>query len=218
MSTKIPLFLFLLLSSVFVANALPVCEESILDETDIPCYVLLPLNNSATICTTVTASYYLNTTFLYSQSMNDYTSFLCNSTFNQSAIGDYTIYFSTGDSGKINVLEATEMMFFNLTVYALLVIGSIIFILLAHKTGQEDDLTATPIVFGVLGATLSFIAMGMIFFGFQAIHGVTLFIDVNYYLGIFSLAIGLYALLCTFNYYKEVRQRVTDKRVQMYGY
>lgn len=194
------------------------CEESLLVGSDIPCYVLLPINTSMQSCDTITASYYYNTTFLYSQSMDQYTTFLCNSTFNQTVLGDYNIDFSNGDSGKITVREDAEMMFFNLTLYAFLMIGSIIFIILAHKSGAEDEYNAASIVYGVVGATLSFISMGMIFTGFEVIHGVVLLLDVNYYLGILSMAIGLYSILCTYNYYKDSKETYKIKMSESRGY
>lgn len=84
------------------------------------------MNTSESACASISVDYYNVSDLLYGQAMNQYNSFACNSTFNQTRLGTYTFDFSTGDSGSIIVEVGYQMMilwFFALAI----VVGLVIF-------------------------------------------------------------------------------------------
>lgn len=102
------------------AIALDNCK-GIMFESEIPCLLLLPVNTSETACNTLTVSVYNNgSTLLYTQTMAQYNSFKCNSTFNQTSFGTYTFQYGTDDTGTI-IVEEDEAQQYYLYVVALII-------------------------------------------------------------------------------------------------
>ncbi len=92
-----------------------------MDENDIPCLLLLTVNQSVTPCNTLTTLVFDNgSTLAYRQAMHQYNSFKCNNTFNQTAFGTYTILYETGDTGTI-VIEEDEFQQYYLYLAVILV-------------------------------------------------------------------------------------------------
>ena len=205
--------LFFLLIIPF-AYSLEECKDNTITENDIPCLIFLPVNN--TECSTFDVSIFKDNISSYNTTLTEYTNFLCQFEFNKTAFGTYSFQYSNGDSGSIIVEEPVELYFFNLAVYVVMFAASIIFIMLAHNHGESD---LTSIVLGTLGFTFAFITSAMIYSGFQVLRGITLFFDVNYYLGILSLIIGVYGLFCTINTFIEFKKESrTDEQRYYDGY
>jgi len=121
---KTIIFLFFLMIPTVIA--LENCKGT-MNTNDIPCLLLLTVNQTTTPCNTLTTLVYDNgSTLAYRQTMHQYNSFKCNNTFNQSAFGTYTIQYGTGDTGTVT-LEADEnqelyLYLFAFFVYFILVI------------------------------------------------------------------------------------------------
>jgi len=205
-----PIFLILMSFAYSIGE----CKGGVITEDDSPCYIFLPFNATPIHSASYSVSVYQNTTLVYSTTLFNYSTFICGATFNQSEINSYVFQFSNGDSGSINVVEATGMVFFNLLVYLILFSASIIFTVMAHK---YSDNAGAPVVFGALGFTIAFIATGMIYSGFSVIKGVTFIFDVNYYFGILAAIIGLYSLLCTINTLLEHKKANMSEEDKYYG-
>ncbi len=109
MLKKIIIILFLLIPLV---EALDDCKGTMF-ENEIPCLLLLPVNQSVTACNTLSVSVFNNaSTLLYTQVMAQYNSFKCNATFNQTDFDTYTFQYGTGDTGTIVVEEDENQQFF----------------------------------------------------------------------------------------------------------
>jgi len=88
-----------------LAYSLDNCKGTMFQQ-DIPCLLLLPVNQSTTACNTLTVSVYSNgSTLLYTQTMAIYNPFKCNATFNQTDFGTYTGQYGTEDSFTIIIEE-----------------------------------------------------------------------------------------------------------------
>jgi len=110
-----------------LAQAIDECSGN-MHYDEVPCLLLLPVNTSTTACNTVSASIYNESTLLYTQTMHDYTSFLCNATFINTGYGTYSVTYSTGDSASLVVEEdENNIYYFYVTVFfiffALLALG-----------------------------------------------------------------------------------------------
>ncbi len=120
----IPLLgIFLVLA--ITTNALNECKGTIKSDES-PCIVVVPVNTSATACTSLTAQFYVNgSQNLYNQTMHEFSPFACNATFNQSSPATYPIFFTNGDSASIIVEENVDNLFY-LYLVGLLVMFSLI--------------------------------------------------------------------------------------------
>ncbi len=95
-------------------------------QQDIPCLLLLPVNQTTTACNTLITSVYNNgSTLLYTQTMGIYSPFKCNNTFNQTTFGTYTFQYGTGDTGSI-VVEEDRFQQYYLYVAAFIILLSLI--------------------------------------------------------------------------------------------
>ncbi len=95
-------------------------------QQDIPCLLLLPVNQTTTACNTLITSVYNNgSTLLYTQTMGIYSPFKCNNTFNQTTFGTYTFQYGTGDTGSI-VIEEDRFQQYYLYVAAFIILLSLI--------------------------------------------------------------------------------------------
>ena len=103
--------IILALITIPIAIALDNCKGTMFQQ-DIPCLLLLPVNQSTTPCSTLDVSVYSNATLLYTQEMAIYNPFKCNATFNQTSFGTYTFQYGTGDTGTIVVEEDDNQQFF----------------------------------------------------------------------------------------------------------
>jgi len=112
------------LLSLSIVSALEECEAVITDEK-VPCAILLPVNVSITSCDTINVTFYSNNTFLASEFMLEVNDFTCSGNFTQTAIGTYTFFYSTGDSGSIKVTEGiiVQLLLFFSTAIAFLMLG-----------------------------------------------------------------------------------------------
>jgi hypothetical protein len=172
--------------------------------SEIPCSVLLPYNGD---CTSENISVYNNaSTFLYSEDMFQYNSFLCNATFNQSSIGTYTLLFSTGDSASFIVEEDVTMYFFNLTVYGVMFAGIITMIAFMHVFNKKEH-QMSPIVFGAVATALSVISLAMLASGFSIVKDIVFIIDVNYYFMVLFLGFAIYTVSAGVSLYRDVKPR-----------
>ncbi len=97
--------LTLILIVPFIFAELDNCKGTMFQQ-DIPCLLLLPVNQTTIPCNTLGVSVYNNgSTLLYTQTMAIYSPFKCNATFNQTTFGTYTFQYDTEDTGSIVVEE-----------------------------------------------------------------------------------------------------------------
>ncbi len=82
-------------------------------QQDIPCLLLLPVNQTTTPCNTLGVSVFNNgSTLLYTQTLGIFNSFKCNATFDRTDFGTYTGQYSTEDTFTIVVEEDDNQQFF----------------------------------------------------------------------------------------------------------
>lgn len=120
-------FILVILFFIFInfVSALEECKGT-MPTDDVPCYVLLPSNQTTSPCENISVLFYNETTLLYNLSLDSYNSFLCNATFNQSSLGTYTFYYSTGDSGSIIIERGIKMIYL---LYFAIILIAMLFIL-----------------------------------------------------------------------------------------
>ncbi len=207
MNKKI-LFLFVFfIFSISLVNATEECRGTI-DFDEVPCFVLLPVNTTTIDCTTLSVEFFNNaSTLLYTQTMNTFNTFLCNATFNQSALGTYTFSYSTGDSGSI-IVEAGNLNFFNLTVY--LVFSGLALVFLVFMQIFRDS-SGSAIVYGWFSTALNAIMASIILSpNFKVITGVSLFIDADYFLAALSLTLAFYTAIASINIKRSSKKAETE--------
>ena len=138
-----------------LVNALDECKGTML-ANEIPCLLLLPVNTSEIPCNTLTTLIHTNSTLRFSQIMGEYTSYLCNNTFNLSDIGTHTFLYSTGDSGSVVIEQDTiqEVWFY--------VVVLIIFFILVG-VGYGKDIAEFVMISGMLAMI---IGISLFFTGF----------------------------------------------------
>ncbi len=107
-TTIIGIVLILLIPLV---SAIDNCKGTMFQQ-DIPCLLLLPVNQSTTACNTLTTFVYNGSTLLYSQTMGVYSPFKCNNTFNQTHFGTYNGQYGTGDTFTLVVEEDDNQQFY----------------------------------------------------------------------------------------------------------
>ena len=174
-------FLFLILSSF--SFALEECQGT-MSIDDIPCHILLPINQTVTPCILINVSYYNGSVNIYNQTMTTYNSFLCNSTFNITTVGSYVFYYSTDDSGSIIVTEGIKM------IYLLYFITGIIIMMAIYAYMTED------VVFSTISA-MGLVILGLYIFtnGFNALNN-----SLTDFLSLIFVALGFYFFVPAFEW------------------
>ena len=128
------IILFLMILIVPIVYSLDNCKGTMFQQ-DIPCLLLLPVNQSVTACNTLDVSVYNNaSTLLYTQTMAVYNPFKCNATFNQTDFGTYTGQYGTEDTFSIVVEEDDNQQFF-LYVASFIVLSIFIWIGFSKQDG-----------------------------------------------------------------------------------
>ncbi|KKN07985.1 hypothetical protein LCGC14_1061290 [marine sediment metagenome] len=207
MNKKI-LFLFVFfIFSIYLVSAIEECRGTITQE-EVPCLVLLPVNTTIIDCTTLSTSFFNNaSTLLYTQDMGTFNSFLCNATFNQSALGTYTFSYSTGDSGSI-IVVVSNLNFFNLTVYLVLTAGAFIFMVFMHLLGKD---TGSKMVYGWMATALNVIIGAIVLApNFQVITGIDFFIDVDVLLAGLHFVLAFYTAIASINFKRSLKPEETE--------
>ncbi len=207
MNKKI-LFLFVLfIFSIYLVSAVEECRGTITDE-EVPCLVLLPINTTIIPCNTLSTSFFNNaSTLLYTQTMDEFNSFLCNATFNQSALGTYTFSYSTGDSGSI-IVVVSNLNFFNLTVYLVLTTIAIVFMVFMHLLGKD---AGSKMVYGWMATAMNTIIGAIVLApNFQVITGITFFIDVDVLLAGLHFVLAFYTAIASINFKKSLKEPETE--------
>ena len=136
--------------TIFIIMALLIyslkeCDEVMFD-TDVPCMILYA--NGTTACASTTISFYTNSTLLYTQTMTQFNTFNCNTTFNQTNHGTYTFLYSTGDSGTMTVEQDVNNRY-----YLYLVAVMVFFILLALGHYLEEP--TFTVIAGMLSCVIA---------------------------------------------------------------
>lgn len=176
-SIRVTLFFFFFLIISMIVSGADECRGTI-SQDDIPCLAFLPRNSTTLNCDDVRIDFFLNDSFLYRQTMDNYTGSQCNATFNSSMLGTYLISYSTGDTGSIVVVEGIKMIllfYFTLAVLIVLIglgiwfrepvlsglgaIGLFVFGLHLHINGFS---TVNNVLVQYLA--ILFIGLGVIFF------------------------------------------------------
>lgn len=144
-----------MLALIQLVSALDECKGT-MNNNEVPCLLFIE-NSSSNPCATMSVSVYSNTSgLIYTQSMDQFTSFLCNGTFNITDYGTYPIQYSSGDTGSIVIEEDVDNR------YYLYIIALIVFIILLCLGYQLEDSTYT-IISGIISAV---IAINIYFNGF----------------------------------------------------
>lgn len=125
--------------------------QGVMHPSDIPCYVLLPVNTSITACNSLEVQFYNISDSLYNQTLDQYGPNSCNATFNMSGLGTTNFLYSTGDTGSI-VVDGGRTM--ELLIYLGMVVS---FLLLGFGWLMKDEnITAiSGILFFVVGVFIT---------------------------------------------------------------
>ena len=182
----------------FLVSALDNCPGSSVTLDKIPCYILLPFNVSNLNCSNYNVQVWNQSNLIYSQTLGNYSPFVCNATFNQSSVGTYLIKWSTGDTGKI----ITEVGYMNLLIGIIFLALIIIFTLMVHKT---RDVQGSSFIYSGLVMVFSLIFGSMLFRGYEFIQGVDLPFDINYFLSIIMFLYSLVFMVVTYNLIMDYR-------------
>lgn len=122
---KTIILILVLILIVPLVYSLENCKGTMFQQ-DIPCLLLLPVNQSVTPCNTLTTKVYNNgSTLLYTQTMAIYSPFKCNNTFNQTDFGTYNGQYGTGDTFTL-VVEEDRFQQYYLYVAAFIILLSLI--------------------------------------------------------------------------------------------
>lgn len=203
---KISISLIFLLSCTFIYG-LEECKGTMVQE-EVPCLLFLP---SLEDCTTLSISVYIEDTYLYTQSMNQYNEFTCNATFNQTNLGTYTGNYTTGDSFSIIMEEDNMLDIFHLMVYGCFTTVALIMMLFMHLF-KED--TGTSVIYGAISSACFAIQIAMLSGGFELINGVTFFFDIKYYIIALFASLSLYTGIVSYNLWRIDKPK---KQVDYYG-
>ncbi|KKN11188.1 hypothetical protein LCGC14_1028920 [marine sediment metagenome] len=119
------ILIILVILIIPIVIAIDNCKGTMFQQ-DIPCLLLLPVNQSVNPCNTLTTEVYNNgSTLLYTQTMAIYSPFKCNNTFNQTTFGTYTFQYGTGDTGSI-VVEEDRFQQYYLYIAAFIVLLTLV--------------------------------------------------------------------------------------------
>ena len=163
-NVKLHLIFITALLIVPIATALENCKGTMFQE-DIPCLLLLPVNQSVTPCNTLITSIYNNgSTLLYTETMAIYNPFKCNNTFYNTSFGTYTGQYGTGDTFTI-VVEEDKTQEVYLYIFSLI----IFFILVGIGYGKE--IAEFVMIAGMLAVV---IGIALIIYGFPNLTNVFL--------------------------------------------
>ena len=127
--------IFWIIAIIFLALPVFAIDEckGTMNNNEVPCLVILPVNITTTACNTIQVSFYNASVFLNAQTMEEYSPFSCNATFNYTEFGTYSFNYSTGDTGDIVIEEDVDNRYY-LYVIAL----TVFFILLGIGYFTEE--------------------------------------------------------------------------------
>lgn len=168
----IPIMLILLMSSVLAI------EECLSRPTpnEVPCLVLLPSDSE---CSTINIEFFDNQNVsLKTETMQTYTTFLCQSTFTFTTLGTYSFNYTTGDTGSITVEDG------NIMELLLYFAGALAFLLLFLAVWTKDSTLAT-----LSGFTFIVLGIFIVKNGFDIL---TNFISDS--IGLIIIGIGIYLI------------------------
>lgn len=137
-------------------TALDECRGT-MHNNKVPCMLLLQFNETPLICGSYSVSIYNQSTLIYSETMGNYSPFMCNATFNQTGYGTYNFQYSTGDTGSIVIEEDIDNRYY-LYIVALITF----FILLGLGYYLKDRVFIT-----LSGITLIVTALNIFINGFS---------------------------------------------------
>lgn len=200
------LILFLFLSFTFVYS-LDNCAGSTVQIDKVPCLILLPFNQTNLNCENYNVEIWNDSNFIYSQVLSNYSpNFMCNATFNQTAIGTYTLKWSTGDTGKITI----EVGYMNLLIGIIFLALILIFTILVHKT---RDIQGSSFIYSAFVFIFSIIFGAMLFRGFDFIHMTDAPFNINYYLGLIMVLYAIVFMIVTYNLIMDYRSKNPNKEI-----
>lgn len=143
--------LILLVLIIPIAYALDNCKGTMFQQ-DIPCLLLLPVNQSVTPCNTLDVLVYNNgSTLLYTQTMAIYNPFKCNATFNQTTFGTYTFQYGTGDTGSITIEEDEFQQYY---LYLAILLVFFILVIVGHLKDIGEFIMIAGILAMVIGINI----------------------------------------------------------------
>ena len=112
------IFVFLFIP-IQLVKALDNCKGTMTVD-EVPCYILLQFNISNLDCSDYSVSVYNESTFLYTQTLANYSPFMCNATFNYSSPSTYNGQYSTGDTFDIIVEEGYVRFYVYISLFIIL--------------------------------------------------------------------------------------------------
>ena len=92
--------------------------------------------------------------------------------------------------------------FYGVTVFLMYFIIMFGLFTMIHAFKKDS---ATIVVYGFVGAVMSFIFLGLLIAGFNVFDGATFIIDVNYYIMTLVSALGIYSFMLGFTVYADLR-------------
>jgi len=189
----LPLFILFFISFSY---SIEECSGEVITADEVPCYLFLPY---AEDCTDLSISVYNETSFIYNQTLSNYSADQCNATFNQTGISTYPFLWSTGDTGSI-IVEVNNMIdIFHVMVFSVLGLLGLVFMIMMHVF-QEDD---TSMVYGGLSSAVWIILAVINISGFNLIRNVEFIVDVNYYITGLAVILAIYNVAASYFFYKS---------------
>ena len=173
-----------------VYGQLTECDSPI-EPSDIPCSVIstYQFDNE---CSTNTVNIYDEVPILLdTRNWDNYSDTgRCNITFNYTERGSYLLNSSEGSSATI-IVRGVKMEFLRVTIFGIFFLLSLVFIAMMHKY-KEDT---ASMAYGFFAMIFMFLMGSALLFGFQVITSdtVTLPYDINRFIGIVCMVIGVYS-------------------------
>ena len=115
-------YLFFLFLFMFSVTGLPNECSGFINKNDVPCVLLLPVNNSLISCASWNTTIYNRTTKLSTKTMAVYNSHNCYNNFSYTEYGTYSIYYSSGDTGSVVVKQDINYLYYIYVVSFVLLI------------------------------------------------------------------------------------------------
>jgi hypothetical protein len=176
--------------------------KAITTTLEIPCEVVYPAYDVANCNTFNGTTYNADGVGLQNFSLSDFgESTQCYFIFNITDEGSYTYVFNNGDSGNILVEEAVMLAIYKVIFFGIYIVAMLALFAFMHLFRKDEG---SGVIYGAIGATLSFIFAAAIFMGYDIFTGIVFGVDINYYLASLIAAIGVYFTAISYNFRKQL--------------
>lgn len=128
----------------------------------------------------------------------------CNSSNQGGFFGSYLIVNDEATSFD-HVINSTEST--GLNVFIIFLTMALVFLILAHVFKDQHH---SAFLYGVISATISYLLFAMMIGGMRVVKNITMIVDVNYYIGLLVLGLGIYATVIGNVFYQEKKRKMTE--------